>query len=292
MLLETEQWAHAALVIVITLVSALIARGLLMRAIRRVEQSVIADAAKRRVRAGDVLRKAASLSDTRHAQRTHTTASLLRNVVNIVLVGVVAMIILSTLGVPLGPILASAGIGGVALGFGAQSLVKDYLSGIFMVAEDQYGVGDWIEINKEISGKVETVGLRVTRLRAFDGTVWYVRNGEILQLGNSSQGTSTAIIDVPIALTADSRAAITIMTQVMESMAAEEQWRKVLISDPVVLGINRMDAVQSVLRATADTGAGQQWEFQRTAMNRTRTAFAKAGIEAPAVVPQMDNPAG
>lgn len=282
-----EEWINDAIVIVLTLLLALVARGLLARAIRRIERSIIADARGRRNRATEFLRLAADMSDERHQQRTHTMASLLKNIADIVIVAVVTMTILNTLGVPLAPLLASASIGGVALGFGAQSLVKDYLSGIFMVSEDQFGVGDWIQINDQISGRVEEVGLRVTRLRAFTGVVWYVRNGEILQLGNSSQGTSTAIIDVPIAHDADSGRAIAIIREVLAQQAAEPEWQQLLIADPVVLGVESIDAFQIKLRATADTLANQQFGFQREALHRIRGALEAAGIEPPAGLPPM-----
>lgn len=280
-----EEWINDAISIALILLVALVARGLLLRAIRRIEKSVVAQAKGRRNRATEFLRRAADLSDERHQQRANTMASLLKNVTDVVIVVVVLMTVLNVLGVPLAPLLASASIGGVALGFGAQSLVKDYLSGIFMIAEDQFGVGDWIQVNEQVSGRVEDVGLRVTRLRAFSGVVWYVRNGEILQLGNSSQGTSTAIIDVPIALGADSGRAIEIMREVLETMAAEPEWQLVLIGEPTVLGVESIDPVQIKLRAIADTLAQQQFGFQREALHRIRTALHTAGIEPPAAIP-------
>ena len=111
--------------------------------------------------------------------------------------------ILDVVGLPIGPLLASAGIVGVAVGFGAQSLVKDFLSGIFLILEDQYGVGDLVDTGMGTVGTIEAVGLRVTRLRDGSGVVWYVRNGEILQVGNHSQGWSTGIVDVSVAYTED-----------------------------------------------------------------------------------------
>lgn len=284
----TEQWINNAVVVVVTILVALVVRGLLARAIRRITSMMIKDASGKRLRATDILRRAADMSDERYAARANTTASLLRNILDVVLVVVVVMTVMNQLGVPMAPLLASASIGGVAIGFGAQSLVKDYLSGIFMVSEDQFGVGDWIQINDEISGRVEEVGLRVTRLRAFSGVVWYVRNGDITQLGNSSQGTSTAIIDVPIAVAADPAPAIDIMKQILADMAAEEEWQQVLIAEPVVLGVDSMDAVQTKLRAVADTLANQQWGFQREALSRIRTALHAAGIEDPALPTVVD----
>lgn len=123
----------------------------------------------------------------RRQQRAETLASVLRSVASFVLFTVVAMMGLAELGLNIGPLIASAGLVGVALGVGAQSLVKDFLTGLFMFFEDQCGVGDTVEIG-DIRGVVEGITLRITRVRAEDGTVWYVRNGEILKVGNISQG--------------------------------------------------------------------------------------------------------
>ena len=120
---------------------------------------------------------------------------LLKSIITGVLVAIIGTMMLSELGVNIAPIIASAGIIGIALGFGAQSLVKDFLSGIFMIFEDQYGVGDVVDVG-EASGTVEAVSLRVTRLRDINGTVWYVPNGEILRVGNMSQNWSRAVVDV------------------------------------------------------------------------------------------------
>ena len=134
---------------------------------------------------------------TRRVQRAKTMGDLLKSVITGVLVAIFGTMILSQLGVNIAPIIASAGIIGIALGFGAQSLVKDFLSGVFMIFEDQYGVGDVIDVG-EANGTVEAVSLRVTRLRALDGTVWYVPNGEILRVGNKSQNWSRAVVDVGV----------------------------------------------------------------------------------------------
>src|SRR6478752_1497819 len=126
---------------------------------------------------------------TRRVQRAKTMGDLLKSIITGVLVAIFGTMMLSELGVNIAPIIASAGIIGLALGFGAQSLVKDFLSGIFMIFEDQYGVGDVVDVG-EASGTVEAVSLRVTRLRDLNGTVWYVPNGEILRVGNMSQNWS------------------------------------------------------------------------------------------------------
>ena len=149
-----------------------------------------------------MLASATGALSERRRQRTETLGSVLRSLVTTIVFGVAFVMILDEVGIPIAPLLASAGVAGVALGFGAQSLVKDFLSGIFMILEDQYGVGDVIDTGEAI-GKVEDVTLRVTRLRDGNGVVWYVRNGEIIRVGNRSQGWSTAIVDLPVAYTED-----------------------------------------------------------------------------------------
>ena len=140
-----------------------------------------------------------ALRSGRRVQRAETMGSLLKSITSIVIFTVFGITAIAELGYPVGPLIASAGVVGVALGFGAQSLVKDFLSGIFMIFEDQYGVGDVVDLG-EAGGTVEAVGLRVTRIRDVEGTVWYVRNGEIIRVGNQSQNWARTVLDIPVAL--------------------------------------------------------------------------------------------
>ena len=192
--------------VVSTILAAVILRWVLNRSIARIVDVTIAkhDARRERVpgRAGRVLAQATGLDHERHRQRTLTMGSLLHSIVTFAVTLVTVLTVMAIVGIPLGPLLASAGVGGVALGFGAQSLVKDFLSGIFMILEDQYGVGDIIDTGEAI-GTVEEVSLRVTRLRDPSGIVWYVRNGEIVRIGNKTQGWSTAVVDIPVAYAED-----------------------------------------------------------------------------------------
>ena len=138
-------------------------------------------------------------SHERRRQRAETVASLLKSVTTIVLSTVLLVMVLDELGFKILPVIASASIVGVALGFGAQTLVKDFLAGIFMILEDQFGVGDYIDMEKA-SGVVEAVGLRITRLRGDDGTIWYVRNGEVMRVGNQAERDSPAALGTPAVL--------------------------------------------------------------------------------------------
>ena len=155
------------------------------------------------------------MPQARRAQRAETIGAVLRSVVAIVIWSIAVLTVLETLGVNLAPLIAGAGIVGVALGFGAQSLVRDFLSGIFMLIEDQFGVGDVIDTGVA-TGTVEGVSLRTTRLRDVDGVVWHVPNGDILRVGNKSQQWARAVVDVAVAYDADTGAA----TEVIREVAA------------------------------------------------------------------------
>jgi small conductance mechanosensitive channel len=179
--------------ILLSIVAALVVRGLLQLAINRVVSSV-----SKSVRKIDGMTKESSpLAQARLLQRTETIASVLGNLATWGLSFAVISIALTEVGVSAGAIVAGAGILGAGLGFGAQSLVKDLISGLFIVFEDQYGVGDFVDLG-QAEGVVESVGLRVTQVRDLEGTLWFVRNGEIMRVGNQSQGWARAVLDVAI----------------------------------------------------------------------------------------------
>jgi moderate conductance mechanosensitive channel len=225
----------------------------------------------------DLLAAAGGLLSERRAQRAQTIGSVLRSVVSVIVLGIALMLILGELGIDLAPIVASAGIVGVALGFGAQNLVKDFLSGIFMVLEDQYGVGDIVDF-KEATGVVEAVGLRVTTLRDVSGTVWYVRNGEVLRVGNKSQEYAVAVVDLPLAISADVTQALELAEQVAAEATVEPPLAEHVLEPPVVLGVESVTAETLTLRLTVKVRAGQQWTVQRGLYLRLKAAFAQAGI--------------
>jgi small-conductance mechanosensitive channel len=221
-----------------------------------------------------------ALISERRAQRARTIGSVLKSIVSFVVFGLAFMLILGELGLNLGPIVASAGIVGVALGFGAQNLVKDFLSGVFMVLEDQYGVGDVVDVGPA-SGKVEAVGLRVTTLRDVNGTVWYVRNGEILRVGNSSQGFAVAVIDFPLAFGADTDKAIEIFGRVVTEATATEEMAQDVLEPPEVLGVEKVTADGITIRATVKVRPGRQWAIQRALRAKVMAAFEEEGIQPP-----------
>ena len=264
---------------------ALVLRVFLALVIRRTVR-VLADRVHDRndddlgFRARVLLAKASGVAADRQRQRVETLGSLLRNVVDVALIVVVVLTVLAIFGVPMGPLIASAGVGGVALGFGAQSLVKDYLSGIFMLAEDQFGVGDLIKVG-DLTGTVQEVTLRVTKLRDTTGTVWYVRNGEVLTLGNVSQGYSTAIVDVPVANDEDPSRVQEVLRAALAGMDKEPEFSDQLLEEPSVLGVGSVTAGTMTMQVLLKTGPNQQWGPTRAVRERAQRALADAGVRGP-----------
>jgi small-conductance mechanosensitive channel len=220
----------------------------------------------------------------RRAQRARTMGSVLRSISSTVILVTGAVMVLAEFGVALAPILASAGIVGVAVGFGAQNLVRDFLSGMFMLLEDQYGVGDIIDVG-EASGVVEAVGLRITTLRDHQGTVWYVRNGEILRVGNKSQGYAVAVIDLPLAHTADIPGASAIVERVATERVADKDVADSVLEPPEMLGVERVGPEGVTLRLTVKVKPGQQFAVQRALNAAIADAFEDAEIPRPSVFP-------
>jgi small conductance mechanosensitive channel len=186
-------------------------------------------------------------------------------------VGVVASImVLAEFGVDLAPILASAGIVGIAVGFGAQNLVKDFLSGVFMLLEDQYGVGDIVDVG-QATGTVETVGLRITTLRDVNGTLWYVRNGEILRVGNKSQGFAVAVVDVPVAHGTDVGETTELANRVAQARVEQPDLAEDVLEEVQMLGVESVSPEIITLRLTVRVQPGRQFAVQR-ALNAALSA--------------------
>lgn len=217
---------------------------------------------------------------TRRAQRSKTIGDLFKSVVTGVLVAIIGTMMLSEVGVDIAPIIASAGIIGIALGFGAQSLVKDFLSGVFMIVEDQYGVGDVIDVG-EATGTVEAVTLRVTRLRDINGTVWYVPNGEILRVGNMSQNWSRAVVDVSVAYSEDLGRVKRVLAEIAHDLREDDDWGDLIIEEPEVTGVEMLAATSVTLRVMVKTLPMEQWAVARELRQRVKARFDHEGIEIP-----------
>jgi moderate conductance mechanosensitive channel len=280
---EVSAWLIGTpLLIIITLVVGYVARFLLHRVIDRVVTTATSRRAEHlaAIPGAGLALQAVGVAQTRHVQRTQTMGALLKSISTFVVGSITALTVLSLVGIPLGPMLASASVGGVALAFGAQSLVKDFLSGIFMIIEDQYGVGDVIDTG-EVVGTVENVSLRVTQLRDGNGMTWYVRNGEVVRVGNKTQGWSTALVDVAIAYDQDVDAAITVIRDVVSVMDEDEACKDVLLEEPDVVGVESITTGVITIRVVAKTVANEQFGVQREMRERIKRALDKAGVRSP-----------
>ncbi|GAB3060779.1 mechanosensitive ion channel family protein [Sediminivirga luteola] len=216
----------------------------------------------------------------RRKQRAQTVASLLRSLASIIITVITVLMVLSELDFNLGPILASAGIAGVAIGFGAQTLVKDYLAGLFMVVEDQYGIGDVIDVG-EASGTVEEVGLRITKIRDVNGTLWYVRNGEILRVGNNSQGWARAVMDVRVPYDADVETVNELVRQVGAELRADPELGEKILEEPELWGVETLDGTGMTVRLVIKTVPLEQWAVARAFRVRLKDKLDEAGIKIP-----------
>ncbi|WP_257160213.1 mechanosensitive ion channel family protein [Corynebacterium cystitidis] len=218
--------------------------------------------------------------EERRKQRVKTLASVGRSAVAIIVWVWATLAVLDQIGVNIGPLIASAGVVGVAIGFGAQSLVKDFLSGIFMLLEDQYGVGDNIEVNG-ISGDVEEVTLRITTVRDIDGTLWYVRNGEILQVGNFTATYSVARVQIPVALSADPDEVADIILASAQRAVDDDDWKGLVLDAPVLNGVTEFAVDHMSYRVSVKTLPGKQWAVQRQLNRRILDDLQEADVPLP-----------
>jgi moderate conductance mechanosensitive channel len=259
--------------LVLIVVLGVLARRLLHRLIDRLADRIASDSARPGSGSGP-----SPVLATRREARARTLASVLRSVTTAVVSIIVVLMALQELSFSVAPLLASAGVVGVALGFGSQSLVRDVVSGMFMIVEDQYGVGDVVDVG-EASGSVEAVGLRITRLRDVNGTVWYVRNGEILRVGNQSQGWSRAVLDVNVGYLEDIDRVEAVLLEVAQAMRAEPEHSAVIIDEPDVWGVEALTPEGVVVRLVVKTRPLQQWAVARELRRRIKMRFDAEGIE-------------
>ena len=214
----------------------------------------------------------------RATQRIEALATVLRSVVSVVIAAVALLLVLGEVGLDLAPLLAGAGILGVALGFGAQSLVKDFLSGLFILVEDQFGVGDVVDLDPGVSGVVEAVSLRTTRLRAVDGTVWHVPNGEIRRVGNKSQLWSRALLDIEVSYATDLERASAIIKAEADAVWNEHDE---VLEEPELWGVENLGPNGVLIRLVVKTRPSEQWAISRELRQRIKAAFDREGIEIP-----------
>lgn len=221
-----------------------------------------------------------AVESVRREQRANSLGGLARSVASVAIVASALIMVLSELGLELAPLLAGAGIVGLAVGFGAQDLVKDFLSGVFMLLEDQFGVGDIIDVGGN-TGVVEAISLRSTRLRSIDGTLWHVPNGDIRQVGNRSQEWARALFDVDVSYDTDVDVALSVIGQVVTDLAEDPEFAENFLEEPTVVGVLALGADAVTLRAMAQVVPGQQWALGREFSRRIKRAFDTANIEFP-----------
>jgi small conductance mechanosensitive channel len=271
------EWGFAIRIALI-IVGLFVIRFVLLVLIRRVVTSVTSGV-KRRAGADDTKALDASpLARARVVQRARTIGLVLSNLITAGLLISAIIAILSELGIAIGALAAGAGILGAALGFGAQSLIRDFISGLFIVVEDQYGVGDFVDLGSA-TGVVESIGLRVTQVRDLEGTVWYVRNGEILRVGNSSQGWSRVILDLPLAYNSDLDKAKKVIEQAAAKLAETLGPKSGLIGKAQVWGIQALEVEAVVFRVVQQVRPSKKDELARLIRLEVKKAIDKAGIK-------------
>jgi small conductance mechanosensitive channel len=266
--------------IILIIIVALILRTFLSRLIKRLTK--MSSESKRgllhplRERVPVAPPEAPVLRYERRRQRAEALGSVLRSIASIGIFSIAFMLILGELGVNLAPLIASAGIAGIALGFGAQNLVKDFIAGLFMLLEDQYGVGDVVDVG-EASGTVEAVGLRITTIRDGRGVLWYIRNGEIVRVGNKSQGWALVVVDVPVGFVGVDEAAA-VLRAAASAMTEDQELAADLLEAPEVLGVEQITVDGAVVRTIAKTAPEGQWRVARELRRRLTEALEDAGI--------------
>ncbi len=243
---------------------------------REVEDGRFADLEDKAVqKARDLLARA-----ERSKQRARTLGTVLESIATFTIYTLAALIALAEFEINLGPLIAGAGIVGIALGFGAQTIVKDFLSGIFMIVEDQYGVGDVVDLG-DASGVVETVSLRTTQIRDVEGAVWYFPNGEIRRVANKSQLWARAVLDIEVAYDTDIEHAKQVIKEAADAIWQEHRADATILEEPEVWGVEQLGESSVVIRLVVKTEPGEQWVAGRVIRQRIKEALDAAGIEIP-----------
>jgi moderate conductance mechanosensitive channel len=271
------EWGLAIRIFLIV-VGIIILRWLLLVMIRRIVTTVTQGVKKREGAADTKALDASPLARARIFQRARTIGLVLSNLLTAGLTISALIAILSELGIAIGALAAGAGILGAALGFGAQSLVRDFIAGLFIVVEDQFGVGDFVDLGSA-TGVVESIRLRVTQVRDTEGTVWYVRNGEILRVGNQSQGWSRIILDLPLAYNADLEKAKKVLEAAALKLAETPTMKSGLIGKPEIWGIQALAGEEVVFRLVQQVRPSKKDVLTRALRQEVKTALDKAGIK-------------
>lgn len=275
----SETWRSPVRVLVI-LVAAILLRIVLKFVIRRVVDRVVNGV--KRIKHLDTDSTTSPLAAVRIVQRTRTLGSVLVNAITTV-IAIVAVLLVFTELVPeaTGAFALITAAVGAGLGFGAQNIVRDVLNGLFMVAEDQLGVGDVVDAGLA-TGVVEAVGIRITQIRDVDGTLWFVRNGEILRVGNMSQGWARVIIDLAVPYEADVEAVQARILGTAVDQAADVAWKSLILETPEIWGIQSVSAEAVILRLVVKTRSSAKDAVARELRARLKKALDEMGVRLPA----------
>lgn len=276
----------------ITLVVAIVAHWALRRLIDRLAESNIERKPRKKSHLLPISRQrdaeqqqeqtlSERAKERRRKSRVRTLAQVGKSAVGIIIWVWAALAILDKLGVNIAPLIASAGVAGVALGFGAQSVVKDFLAGIFMLLEDQYGVGDVIDVGDGIIGDVEDISLRLTTIRDMDGTLWYVRNGEILRVGNFADEYAIARLQIPVSLSNDPDEARKVIAAAAEEACEAPEVASKILDKPKMQGVSAFEIDHISYRISVTTMPGDQWDVQRHVQGHILARMHEEGIEVP-----------
>jgi len=248
--------------------------------IRRVVQQVVTGVKKAHGVEDTQALETSPVEAMRQVQRTRTLGTVLNNFAGWSIGIIVVLMVLSETGLSITPLIASAGIIGAALGFGAQSLVKDMLNGMFMVFEDQLGVGDVVNVG-DVSGVVERLGVRITEIRDVNGTLWFVRNGEILHVGNYSRDWARVILDIPVPYYSDVAKVQERLLDTARAFRMRPEWKRKVLEDPEVWGIESISAEALVVRLVLKVRGGEQWAAKRALHADIKSTLDKEGIDLP-----------
>ncbi len=264
-LLQPEVLLGSALRIAGAVVVAMVLLWALRMVVRRIERSL-----------GQPQPGSLSVSE----QRTRTLVGLLRSMGRVVIFVIFLFMLMSAVGLDLGPLLAGAGVVGLAISFGAQSLVKDVISGLFILIENQFGVGDVVRI-EGVSGAVETMTLRVVALRDVHGVVHIVPNGQITKVSNLTRTWARVVLDVGVAYKEDTDRVAEVMRQVGQDLWEDDDWKALLVEAPEVPGIEKFDTSAVTIRMTVKTLPLKQWDVARELRRRLKRRFELENIEVP-----------
>lgn len=276
-------WAwllSSGLTIVVILVAATVISAVAGWLIRRFFRTMSQSSARLSTVAGSMTKRdsrQAKAARSRREQRTETLSSVARNVSRLVIWAIASVMILSEIGVNVAPVIASLGVVGLAAGIGAQTLIKDVVAGIVMLFEDLVAVGDTVDL-EYATGTVEGINLRVTQVRSLDGTLWTVRNGEIIRVGNYARGFSNAVVTLDIDAGADDTKVTEVLEQVTSELTADPRWQEPILAGAEISGILSVDGNRYQRRVVIQTVPGQQWGVERELRARIRAGFAAAHL--------------